>query len=201
VRKRLALYGILALAAWLALWSVGRASAEEAAQHERAAIHERNAVVALRGYRASRKLVEAETRKREAAERRLAVIRAQTDETIRAVTLQADAARAVLADTGATIVDLRRELANSLNLNARLVNEVSRERAAADSTLAAFHAERMSLLTSLAAADSTIAAQGRAIAAWKQAAECRVLWMKCPTRTQAFVGGFLLGGGIAWGAK
>ncbi len=199
--RRVAVYVVLALVAWLAVWAVGRSTSVQSAEAEVAEMHGRNAIVALRGYRASRKATEAETRKREAAERRLSVADANLAKVGITVTASLDSARATLADTTATIVDLRRQVANLVNVTERYVNEVSRYRADVDSLTQAFHGERLAFVASLALADSTIAAQGRAIAAWKQAAECRVLWMKCPTRVQSFIGGGIVVAVIAAAAK
>lgn len=193
LRARLALYGALAFTVWGVLTAVGSASAEQAAREERAAIHERNAVVALRGYRASRKAAEAEGRKRVAAERLYAAERAKVGKIGIDLSASLDSARAVLASDSASVAQLRAALQSTTERAEHYYSSAEAALALADSLRAAFHAERSALLFSLAAADSTIATQGRAIASWKAAAECRFLLWKCPTRTQVFVGGVLLG--------
>jgi len=56
----------------------------------------------------------------------------------------------------------------------------------------AWSSERASYRASLAAADSVIAAERAVGVLLTKGAQCRILWVRCPTRTQSFVGGALV---------
>jgi hypothetical protein len=63
---------------------------------------------------------------------------------------------------------------------------------ASDSLHAASRVLVASQVSVIAQTDAALIAMTQARDAWRQAASCRVLWLPCPTRTQAFVAGAVL---------
>jgi hypothetical protein len=185
----LALYACLALLVGL---SVGRCSGRADGAAERiVAQAQANAESALRAYRASRDSIPVLQSAREQAERESARLRARSRVTLAQADTVTAASRTVLADTSATVPALRAAFASQVLVTDSLsaafrayIVTTERERAAA-------HSERSALYESLSKADTVIAAQGRLIDALRDR-ECRVLWLPCPTRTQAFVAGALV---------
>ena len=177
--SRLWSFGVTVAVALFAVWALGRASASQAERDSIAAQAQGNAQVAHRAYREARK--------------RVAPALAVTDRVTRIVQVrdtalgaQLDTARAVLADTAATLVDVRETLAAT-------VVEAEAFRVAVDSLTVAHAAERRVLLAALTSADVALDAEQRVSRAYKLASRCRVLGLiPCPTRTQTAVGAVLV---------
>lgn len=95
-------------------------------------------------------------------------------------------------------LDSSRTAADSLLAFPVLVTRLTAAGLACDS---AFHVDSLALQTCgeenallRIRMDTLEHALGRQI----QVSQCRVLFLKCPTRQQAFAGGLLLGGGLVW---
>lgn len=186
-RALLALLAVLVI--WLAVALVGRASAREAEQAAIAKMHDANARTALLDLRANRLAKDSA---------RLALLDrdAATGRTSTRVDRARDTLRSALTDAREALADVT---ADTARLRASLgVLTVAVERY--DARVVALQDTVSSLRTSLsrfqlkvteaeAKADAAIRALEVARDAWKGAATCKVLFIKCPTRTQAFIGG------------
>jgi hypothetical protein len=171
-----------------AVWAIGRASATDTAERVRAEMRDSVAFeVALAVAPLRRAAAEANTAML-AAEAKLAKVRTT--------------GRATLASTGAT-VDTHR--ADTASADADTLRQaLTSALAAYDSLAAAFrdylHTDSVAHIRTatrdsvtsvlLNQQDRALVAMTQARDAWKQAATCRTVFgIKCPTRTQAFVGG------------
>jgi len=185
-------YGVTVAVALIAVWAVGRSSRLAGESAQIVAQAQANAESALRAYRASRDSIPVLRQAFVNAERARQRAQARGDSAlVRADRTTADSRRILSADT-ATVPTLRAALASQVLVT--------------DSLSAAFRAyivttereaqvaaqERAALYGSLAKADTVIAAQARLLNALSKTTQCRVLWLPCPTRTQAFVAGAVL---------
>ena len=168
--------GVVLCAALVAVWALGRASSVQSERDTIAAQAQANAQVAHRAYREARKAVAPALARTDTVTRRVLVQDA-------ALGVQLDTARAVLADTAATLAEVRETLAAT-------VVRAEAFRVAVDSLTVAHAEERRVLVAALAGADLALVAQTRATEAYRRAGQCRVVFgIKCPTRTQAFIVG------------
>lgn len=184
---------VVALLAWALIAQVGRASARETEARVRAEMRDSVAFAVARAITPLRRVAEAADARRLEAERALARSRARGDAALAAVDTASATALAVLRDSAATVPQLRGALVAQVATTDRLAAEF-REYLAAD-TLAHLAAAESRvadrrLLTQTAAA---LVAMTEARDAWQRAAECRTVFrMRCPTRTQAAIGGALV---------
>jgi hypothetical protein len=130
-------------------------------------------------------------------ERRLAMARQQVDTALVAGAAAADSARTVLADSSANISRLRSTVA-SLLLSQDSLSASFRRYLAADSTVHyRWGVERDASTVALDKAESAYVALEAVNAALRKSATCRIMVFPCPTRTQAVVGGLILGAVVA----
>lgn len=101
-------------------------------------------------------------------------------------------AHGVLADSSATADTLRATLSATVRQVDSLLFQVSAYMGAVDSLKQAHARERLAMTIALDRADTTIAIQDAYIRVL-QSKECRVMGRPCPTRTQVFVAGTVLG--------
>jgi len=186
----LALYACLALLVGL---SVGRCSGRaDGAADANVAINERNVEIALRAKRADVKALAAASKARERAERETLRARAHSQTSLAQADTVTAASRTVLADTSATLPVLRASLASQVLVTDSLSAAFRAYIVTTEREAAVAAQERAALYGSLAKADTVIAAQARLLNALSKTTQCRVLWIPCPTRTQAFVAGALV---------
>lgn len=184
----------LALVAWLSVLYIGKSSALTAAKVTIAEQKEENAAIVEASYREKRALIVKNAR--EVAEARTAErkARARLDATLDSAATATAGSISVLQDSAATVPQLRGALYVQVATTERVVAEFHAY-LMSDSTYHIAEAEeRKVLFETLTLADSTIRVKNEALAAWKEAARCRVLWVPCPTRTQAFVAGAIVTG-------
>ena len=168
--------GVVLVAALVAVWAIGRSTSVQSERDTIAAQAQANAQVAHRAYRQARKTVAPALARTDTVTRRVMVQDA-------ALGSQLDTARAVLADTAATLLEVRATLAAT-------VVQAETFRSAVDSLTVVHAAERRVLLAALTSADVALEAEQRVSAAYKSAATCRIVFgIKCPTRTQSFLVG------------
>ena len=187
VRPALLIALAAALVAWGAVWAVGRSTSVASAARERAEIAEANAAVVTKAYKAARDSIpylrtEARTARAEAE-----YVRANVQETLSRARMISDSARAVIVDSRADVPTLRTALVAQVAATDSIAAAFARYREVVDKAFAASDRLTITQAEALALADSTIRAKDHAIAAWKAAATCRVLWFECPTRTQVAV--------------
>lgn len=191
----------LALAAWLIVFAVGKSSEATAIRRTIAEQKEANAAIVEAVYREKRAdslkyaRIVAQAR---SAERKMA---ARLDGVLTNAGLTVDSARAVLADSMAPTVALRYSLTLTVEKLDAVVREARVYRTSAEARFAADSAERVYLRSLVTDADGVIAAKNLAIEGWRKAADCRILWMRCPTRTQAALGGALITFGVVMAVR
>lgn len=169
VPRVLTLLGLVG-AAWLVVYSIGRTSALQSAEQTIAAQKEANAALVEAHARHLRDLARADSLRVEQARQQARAARRDLNTALLANTALLDSARAVLADSAATVADLRAALATTVTELDSLVATVNRYAAAQDSVEAVHQRERVALYAVLAAKDSTIAAKNVALAGYKQVA-------------------------------
>ena len=178
--------------ALVAVWAIGRSTSVQSERNTIAEQAQRNAQVAHKAYRETRKLVApalaATDRVQNVARIRGDAVDVSTIGLIRTI----DSARAVLADSAAELATVRETLAATVASADSLLADVAAYRVAVDSLTVVHAAERRVLLAALTSADVALAAEQRVSRAYKLASECRVLWIKCPTRTQTAIGAALV---------
>lgn len=168
--------GVVLCAVLVAVWAIGRSTSVQSERDTIAAQAQANAQVAHKASRETRKLVKPALARTDTVTRRVMVQDA-------ALGSQLDTARAVLADTAATLAVVRETLAAT-------VVQAETFRVAVDSLTVVHAAERRVLLAALTSADVALDAQVRATEAFKRAGECRIVFgIKCPTRSQSFIVG------------
>ena len=189
-RSRLwAPYGVTVAVALVAVWAIGRSTSVQSERNTIAEQAQRNAQVAHKAYRETRKLVApalaATDRVQNVARIRGDAVDVSSIGLIRTI----DSARAVLADSAAELATVRGTLAATVASADGLLADVAAYRVAVDSLTVVHAAERRVLLAALTSAEVALDAERQVSAAWRKASECRVLWIKCPTRTQSFIVG------------
>ena len=168
--------GVVLCAALVAVWAIGRSNSVKSERDTIAAQAHANAQVAHKAYRQARQAVAPALARTDTVTRRVMVQDA-------ALGSQLDTARAVLADTAATLAEVRETLSAT-------VVQAETFRVAVDSLTVVHAAERRVLLAALTSADVALEAQTRATEAFKRAGQCRIVFgIKCPTRTQSFLVG------------
>lgn len=110
-------------------------------------------------------------------------------------------ARAVLADTLATVSTLRSALTETVSTLDSLAREVTTYRAIVDSTSVQHAKERALLMSALTYSDSSAQAWKRAYELRTRQERCRVLFVPCPSRPVAFLAGAALTAGIVVAVK
>ena len=193
MKYRLLAYGLLALVIIAVAGFIGRASGRRAELQLKAEINEANARAALVYARMRTAEAQVATLRTQAIEARTRRLGSQVDTSLFRVRVELDSARAVLADTLATVERLRATLSETTEHTALLTQTVAAYRGTVDSLMATSLIERQALYNALYAKDTALVAMTVAMESYKSAATCRVLWFRCPTRTQAAVGGAILG--------
>lgn len=126
-------------------------------------------------------------------ERQVAHLRGQAVGALAQGDAVADSARVVLADSSANISRLRSTVA-SLVLSQDSLSASFRRYLAADSTLHyRWGVERDKSTVALDKAETAYRSLEAVNAALRKASQCRIAFVPCPTRTQAAVGGLILG--------
>ena len=137
--------------------------------------------------RFKRDSIAAVSREREAATARERAAARVIDARLNATNTALADARAVLADSLATVVALRVTLAQTADAFDSLARAAVTYRAAVDSANAKDAEERALLMSALTYSDSSAQAWKRAYEARTKQARCRVLFVPCPSRTQAYL--------------
>ena len=112
---------------------------------------------------------------------------ARIDARLNATNTALVSARALIADSLATVVTLRASLASLVVIVDTLTRSVSDYRHIVDSTAVTHARERALLMSALTYSDSSGQAWKRAYEARTKRARCRVLFVPCPSRTQSFL--------------
>lgn len=193
MKYRLLAYGLLAVLLIAVAGALGRASGRRAELQLKAEINEANAERAVVYARMRTAEAQVATLRTQVIEARARVLGSRVDTSLFRVNAQLDSARAVLADTLATVERLRATLGETVQQVAVLTQTVKTYRVFVDSMTEATIIERKALYNALYAKDAALVATQVALESYKSAATCRVLWLRCPTRTEAAVGGAILG--------
>lgn len=187
--RRLALiYGTLALAFLVAILLIGRSSAIQTERTLRAEILERNATVVTQEARIQRLRADSVTLAAKVATRGVRASGANVDSSRVLLEATLDSSKAVLADMEATGAELRAALGRTVVRAESLVTQITVYRGKVDSLLTLVDAEREARRIEGERVNAALEAKDATIAAYRKAAECRVLWVRCPTRTQVAVG-------------
>lgn len=181
-RKTLEILLVVGLVAWLA---VTFTKPEDARIKNAEAI----AFTLATAYRGERGITDSVIRVARTAEWRLTVERRATRIQRDSLAETLDSARTVLADTNATVDELRTTLVGVTERASALVLQVDVLTAQMDSVLALHERERTQWMRERAASDSLLAAKDSVISAYRAVNTCKAGPVPCPTRTQAFVGG------------
>lgn len=104
-----------------------------------------------------------------------------------------DRLRALTLDTEATADTLRGALAVALAHADTLADRADAYLTDVELLRSQYAAERRAMTVALDKADSALAHQDALVRALQRRADCRVLGVPCPTRTQAFVAGTVVG--------
>jgi hypothetical protein len=191
-------YGWLVAVAVLvaALFSLHRSSQRAGRDAERVRIAEEQAELALIGYRLARSSVEAAQAKTIAAERDLAKLRKIGKMAIDSANSTVAAARQVLQDSASTADTLRHHLRAVIADNETLAFQF-RAYLAQDSVVHySWGVERAASDSAFAAANRAMLAKDGVIRALRKASECKVLFFRCPTRSQVLVTTALVTAGV-----
>lgn len=191
MNKPTALAAVL-LAALAAVWAIGRASSVQSERQAIAAQAQANAQVAHKGARETRKRVQGALERTDRVQDIARIRGNAVDVSSIGLKRTLDSARTVLSDADATNVALRETLAATVTRADSLLADVAAYRTAVDSLTVTHAAERRVLLAALTSSETAVAAEREVSAAWRKASECRVLWIKCPTRTQTAIGAALV---------
>lgn len=186
--KRLPAWLLLAGLAVLALVAVGRSSASSTEQRVRAEMRDSVAFAVAVAIAPLRKVAAESEARRLAAEAQLARRRAASVVTLAVTGRTVDSVRANLPESpdSSTVVVLAAYDAMAAQFRAYLASDSVAD-AAAD-------VARVDQLSVLSKTTDALAAMTQARDAWRQAATCRTVFrIPCPTRTQAAIGGILLG--------
>lgn len=169
-----------------AVWAIGRASERETAARVRAEMRDSVAFEVAMAVAPLRRAASDADSARLAAEAKLAKVRQSARVTLDVTGRTVDSVRAAFGNAGqrdtATVVVLAAYDSLAASFRAYLRAD-STAHALTDSARVADHAL-------IAQQDRALVAMTQARDAWRQAATCRVVFgIRCPTRTQAFVGG------------
>lgn len=187
----------LALVAWGLVVFIGRSAALDAANRTIAQQKEENAAKVEAVYRLSREMIRQESLKVVHAERALARARANADKALDSAETATAGSLAVLQDSAATVPQLRGALVVQVATTERITAEFAEFMSASFAAQNAAEQERKALYRSLTLADSTVVALKEVNQALRKVGECRIIGpIRCPTRTQAFVGGALVTLGV-----
>jgi hypothetical protein len=104
------------------------------------------------------------------------------------LTMVLDSATGVLADSAATVPELRLALAETIESARAFSMSAATYQDSITVLLAAHQSERAAWLAERAANERVIAAQ-KAVIAGLESRECKVLWVRCPSRTASAIGG------------
>jgi hypothetical protein len=118
-------------------------------------------------------------------------LRQQLDLERKRLTVVLDSATGVLADSAATVPELRLALSQTIESARSLNISVLIYQDSITVLLAAHQTERAAWLAERAASDRVIAAQ-KAVIAGLESQQCKVLWVRCPSRTASAIGGAVL---------
>jgi hypothetical protein len=104
------------------------------------------------------------------------------------LTVVLDSATGVLADSAATVPELRLALSRTIESARGFAMSAATYQDSITVLLAVHQSERAAWLSERAANERVIAAQ-KAVIAGLESRECRVLWVRCPSRTASAIGG------------
>ena len=141
------------------------------------------------------------TRARVAEERAERVARRQLQAQTASSRAALDTARTVLADTAASREQLERALTETTHNLALQVAFSDSYQAAAEKRFAKDSAERVLLASALVTSDSIGGVWKDEAKRIARASQCRIGFVPCPTRTQAFVGGGIVVAVALWKAR
>lgn len=175
---------LVALVAWLASGYVATKRERADAGIRIAALNGQRLAEAARFTRDTAAIRAAERERAETAERAAA---ARIDARLNASNRAVADARAVLADSLANTAMLRNTAMLLADQVDSLAAEVVDYRAQVDGLRTAYTAERVILMQALVYADSSATAWKRAYELRTDAAECRVLFVPCPSRPVSFL--------------
>lgn len=192
IRAGIVTAALLIGASLVTVWAIGRSSAAESEARTLAAMRDSVAFKAVRGYRKHRDSTGVLLTAYHVAERKRLMLRRVADTVLAATDATTRAQMAVLADSAATVPQLRGALYVQVQTTERIAAEFREYLRVSDSSHAAASRTIAAQSMALASADTAIDALTVARDQWKRAATCRVLGVRCPTRTQAFIGGALL---------
>jgi hypothetical protein len=185
---------VLAVAvAVTALFLLGRAGEQAGRDAERVRIAEEQETIAV-AFARQQTVAVAKARGRtdsleRALKRKRVTMLARSDSVV-------DSTQQVLRDSAATVPQLRGALVVAVSTIDRLSAEF-REYLAQDSVVHySWTVERDAVDSALIGMNKAMLAKDGVILALKKASECRVLFFKCPTRSQTAIGTALLIGGI-----
>ena len=199
---RLVAIALAVLAILAGMWAVGRSSAQTSAAEERVRIAEERETVAVLAYHRTRDSIPALQAASERAERTIRNLRTVAAGTMARAETVTVASNAVLADTSATVSDLRTALRFQVFATDSLASAF-REYLSADITVhEAYRSERSVLHSALSKAESALAATRAVADGWRTVAQCRIIFgIRCPTRTQTFIGGAIVTAGVILGRR
>ena len=179
-----------------ALFSLHRSSQRAGRDAERVRMAEEQAEVALLGYRQERDNLYRERAKTIQVERELANLRKTGKMAIDSAASVVAEAHQVLQDSASTTFQLRGALVVQVATTERLAADF-RDYLAQDSVVHySWGAERAVVDSVLISTTRALAAKDGVIRALKQANECKVLFFRCPTRSQVLVGTALVTAGV-----
>jgi len=183
------LYALLAAALLLGLGRCAGARASESrAKVERAELVAYHAALRSIQHRA---VTDSVTRKVDSLSARVAVLGRDLYRERAKLAHVLDSATATLADSAATVPELRLALSRTVESARALSISVLIYQDSISVLLDAHLAERSAWMAERQAHLAELAAKDAVIGALK-ATECRVLWVRCPTRTASAIGGAVL---------
>jgi hypothetical protein len=116
------------------------------------------------------------------------ILRQHLDLERKRLTVVLDSATGVLADSAATVPELRLALRETIESARGFAMSASTYQDSITVLLAVHQSERAAWFAERAANERVIAAQ-KAVIAGLEAQQCRVLWVRCPSRTASAIGG------------
>jgi ribosomal protein L16 Arg81 hydroxylase len=192
------LYGyILAVALGVAaLFFLGRSSKQLGIAEENIRIAEEQETIAVAFARRQTAAFDSVRQVNRQLERAIQKKRQESIHLLRSADSTAADAHQVLRDSAATVQQLRGALYVQVATTERLSAQFREYIAKDDSVHYSWGVERAAYNEYLVRNVAVLEAKDGLIRALRKANECKVLWLKCPTRTQTAIGTALLIGGI-----
>jgi hypothetical protein len=175
---------VTAGAVWVARWTGQRIERREAIVREAKAEAQR----ALVSRDSAIAVTDSVTRKADSLASRVDVLTSRLTNERKRLTAVLDSATGVLADSAATVPELRLALAQTIESARAFSMSAATYQDSITVLLAVHQSERSAWLAERAESDRVIAAQ-RAVIAGLESRECKVLWVRCPSRTGSAIGG------------